>query len=152
MRNGDIDFFYDSYDKVKLTWHTAKYGDPYLESMLCVYPSKCTHIAVNAHTHTVNTHPEQSAAIYAAVPGEQLGVRCLAQGHLIVVLKVERVLVIHSPHRLSTIRPWLPSPVDCRMTLTNTNGSLMGHHSILLGLPYYYSTWKCFHLAILCLI
>ncbi len=32
--------------------------------------------------HTVNTHPEQWAAIYAAVPGEQLGVWCLAQGHL----------------------------------------------------------------------
>ncbi len=41
-------------------------------------PSKCTHIAVN--THTVNTHPEQLAAFYAAVPAEQLGVRCLAQG------------------------------------------------------------------------
>ncbi len=36
---------------------------------------KCTHTAVN-------THPEQWAAIYAAAPGEQLGVRCLAQGHL----------------------------------------------------------------------
>ncbi len=34
------------------------------------------------HTHTVNTHPEQWAAIYAAASGEQLGVRCLAQGHL----------------------------------------------------------------------
>ncbi len=33
-------------------------------------------------TISVNTHPEQWAAIYAAVPGEQLGVRCLAQGHL----------------------------------------------------------------------
>ncbi len=32
-------------------------------------------------THTVvNTHPEQWADIYAAAPGEQLGVRCLAQG------------------------------------------------------------------------
>ncbi len=30
----------------------------------------------------VNTHPEQWAAIYAVVPGEQLGVQCLAQGHL----------------------------------------------------------------------
>ncbi len=30
----------------------------------------------------MNTHPEQWAAIYAAAPGEQLGVRCLAQGHL----------------------------------------------------------------------
>ncbi len=29
----------------------------------------------------MNTHPKQWAAI-AAVPGEQLGVRCLAQEHL----------------------------------------------------------------------
>ncbi len=71
-------------------WHTAKYGDPYSEFMLCIYPSKCTHTAVN-------THPEQWAAV---APGEQLGVRCLAQGHLIVVLKVERER-IHSPHRQS---------------------------------------------------
>ncbi len=47
-------------------------------------PSKCTHTAVSSeqtHTHTVNVHPEQWAAISPA-PGEQLGVRCLAQGHL----------------------------------------------------------------------
>ena len=44
-------------------------------------PSK-VHIHSSEHTHTVNTHPEQWAAIYAAAPGEQLGVRCLAQGHL----------------------------------------------------------------------
>ncbi len=31
------------------------------------------------NTHTVNTHPE---AAIAPAPGEQLGVRCLAQGHL----------------------------------------------------------------------
>ncbi len=42
----------------------AKYGDPYSES---------TH---REHTHTMNTHPEQWAAIYAVAPGEQ----CLAQG------------------------------------------------------------------------
>ncbi len=41
---------------------------------------KCTHTAVN--THAMNTHPEQWAAINAAVPREQLEVRCLAQGHL----------------------------------------------------------------------
>ncbi len=46
-------------------------------------PSKVhTHSSEHTHTHTVNTHPEQWAAIYAAAPGEQLGVRCLAQGHL----------------------------------------------------------------------
>ncbi len=41
---------------------------------------KSTHTAVNTHTHTMNTHPEQWAAIYAGAPGEQLGVRCFAQG------------------------------------------------------------------------
>ncbi len=51
--------------------------DPYSESV--THP-KGTHTAVN--THTVNTHPEQWAAIYAAAPREQLGIRCLAQGHL----------------------------------------------------------------------
>ncbi len=40
---------------------------------------KCTH--TQQWTHTVNTHPEQWAANVAA-PGEHLGVRCLAQGHL----------------------------------------------------------------------
>ncbi len=44
-------------------------------------PSKYTHIAVSSEqAHTVNTHPEQWAAIYAAAPGKQLGIRCLAQG------------------------------------------------------------------------
>ncbi len=41
-------------------------------------PSK-VHTHSSEYTHTVNTHPEQWAAIYAAAPGEQLGVRCLAQ-------------------------------------------------------------------------
>ncbi len=61
------------------------------------------HTAVNTHTHThthtVNTHPEQWAAIYPAAPWEQLEIWCLAQGHLVVVLKVERALYIHSPHQ-----------------------------------------------------
>ncbi len=30
----------------------------------------------------MNTYLKQWAAIHAATPGEQLGVRCLAQGHL----------------------------------------------------------------------
>ncbi len=38
--------------KVKVTWHTAKYGDPYSEFVLCIYPSKRTH----THTHTAWTH------------------------------------------------------------------------------------------------
>ncbi len=50
-----------------MTWHASA-------SLHLTHP-KCTHTAVN-------THPEQWAVIYAAAPGEQLGVRRLAQGHL----------------------------------------------------------------------
>ncbi len=60
----------------------AKYGDPYSEFVLCIYSIQSAHTHSSEHTHTVNTHPEQWAAIYTAAPGEQLGVRCLAQGHL----------------------------------------------------------------------
>ncbi len=55
------------FEKVKVTRHTAKYGDPYSEFVLYIYPFKCTHTAVN--THHVNTHPEQWAAIYAVALG-----------------------------------------------------------------------------------
>ncbi len=64
----------------------TKYGDPYAEfdSMHLTHP-KCTHTAVN--THTVNTHPEQWAAIYAAA-------LALLKGTSVVVLRVERELYI----------------------------------------------------------
>ncbi len=67
-----------------VTWHTAKCG------------KKHTHSKVNKHTPW--THTGAVVAIYAAAPGEQLGVRCLAQGHLSRGIEVERALYIHSPH------------------------------------------------------
>ncbi len=44
-------------------------------------PSKCTHPVVNTHTHREHA-PGAVDSHIAAAPGEQLGVRCLAQGHL----------------------------------------------------------------------
>ncbi len=82
--------------EVKVTWHTTKYGDPYSEFVLCIYPSK-VHTHSSEHTHTVNTHPEQWAAIYVAAPGDQLGFGALLKGTSVVVLRVERALYIHSP-------------------------------------------------------
>ncbi len=52
---------------------------------------------------------KQSAIVpaIAVAPGEQLEVRCLAQGLTsVVVSKVERTLVVHSPHR-----QLLPDPI-----------------------------------------
>ncbi len=57
-------------------------------------PSKCTLTAVN-------THPEQWAAILRH-PGSSWGIGALLKGLTsVVVLKVERALVIHSPNRQS---------------------------------------------------
>ncbi len=65
-----------------------------------INPSKVhTHSSKHTHTHTVNTHPQQWAASTVA-PGEQLGVRCLAQGLLSRGIEGgERALYIHSPQQ-----------------------------------------------------
>ncbi len=82
-------------------------------------------------THTVvNTHPEQGAAISSAAPGEQLGVRCLAQGHLVVVLRVERALYIHSSHL-----QFLPAWDSNSLPLDYVSDSLpLGHDFQILAL------------------
>ncbi len=54
--------------------HTRNLCSAFIQSKVHTHSSE--------HTHTVNTHPEQWAAIYAAVPGEKLGIQSLAQGHL----------------------------------------------------------------------
>ncbi len=64
----------------EVKWHVGKYGNPYSELVLWIYPIQSAH--THTHTHTVDIHPEQWAAIFAAAPREQLGVHCLAQGHL----------------------------------------------------------------------
>ncbi len=104
---------------VSIRIHVEKYSDKLSESdmtygqvwwpilgirVLHLTHPRCTHTVVN--THTVNTHPEQWAAIYAVALGEQLGVRCLAQGLTsVVVLRVERAMYIHSPH-LQFLAAW----------------------------------------------
>ncbi len=67
-------------------------------------PSMVTHIrnscsAFNSSkcTHTHHEHTPGAVGIYAVAPGEQLGVRCLTQGHLSRGIEGgERC--IHSPH------------------------------------------------------
>ncbi len=79
----------------------TKYGDPYSE-----FVPKCTHTAVN-------THPEQWAAIYAAAPEEQLGVRCLAQGHLSRGIEGGESAVHSLPP------PTIPATFELRVRLSN---------------------------------
>ncbi len=61
----------------EVTWHVT-----HTRNLCSAFNPHTVHTHSSEHTHTVNTHPEQWAAIYAAAPGEQLGVWCLAQGHL----------------------------------------------------------------------
>ncbi len=64
------------------------------------------HTHSSEHTHTVNTHPEQWAAINAAAPGEQSGVRCLAQGHLSRGIEGEESTVHSTPPTYNSCRTW----------------------------------------------
>ncbi len=98
---------------MKVTWHTAKYVYvPILGicALQLTHP-KCTHTAVN--THTVNTHPEQWAAIYVTAHGEQLGVRCLAQGNLSRGIEGGESAVHSLPHlQFLPARDSNPQPLD----------------------------------------
>ncbi len=115
----------------------------------------CAPSKVDTHS-SEHTHPEQWAAIYAAAPGEHLGARCLDQGHLIVELRVERALYIHSIHlqllpardsnqqpfdyesNTLTIRPQLPH--DCSpLRFELTSDSNLSHS---FGLNYLVATVK----------
>ncbi len=68
----------------KVTWHTTKFGDPYLEFVaLAINSSKVPHTQQWTHTHTHTTpwthHPEQWASHLCWARGSSWGVRCLAQ-------------------------------------------------------------------------
>ncbi len=40
---------------VKVTWHVAKYGNPYSEFVLCIYPIQSAHTQQWTHTHREHT-------------------------------------------------------------------------------------------------
>ncbi len=76
-----------------MTWHVTC-GQVWLpNSGICALHLPILSAHIQQWTHT---QPEHWATIYAAAPGKQLGVRCLAQGHM--VSRAERVVYIHSPH------------------------------------------------------
>ncbi len=63
-------------------------------------PMKCTHTAVNTHIHCEHS-PGAVGSHIAAAPGEQLGVRCLAQGSDLTrgIEGGREHWFIHSPNR-----------------------------------------------------
>ncbi len=79
-------------------WHTAKYVDPYSELVLCIYPSKCTHTAVN-------THPEQWEVVFMLRrPGSRRGFGALLKASRHGIEGGERVLYIHSHHHQQSLQ------------------------------------------------
>ncbi len=88
----------NKFSESEVKWHVAKYVTHTLNLCSAFNPSKCTHTAVRSeHTHTVNTHPEQWAAILLRHLGSSWGFGVLLKGLTsVMVLRVERVLVIHS--------------------------------------------------------
>ncbi len=74
-------------------------------------------IPSKVHTHSSEHTPGAVAAIYAAAPGEQLGV---LKGTSVVLLKVERALDIHSPHlQFLPARDSNSQPLDYDVRLSN---------------------------------
>ncbi len=127
-----------------MTCHTAKYGYPYSEFVLCIYPSAHTHTHTAVNTNTSWTHIRSSGQPFMLQrPGSSWGFGALLKGTLVVVLRVEEV--IHSSHLQSlpardlnsrtldyqsnalTIRPWLPysvfkcTCVQCTRTVSSRN-------------------------------
>ncbi len=85
--------------KVKVTWQTAKCGEwPILWICASAFnPSKVhTHSSGDTHTHCEHTPGAAGSHLCCGTRGAVGGAR-----HLVVVLKVERVLYIHSPPRQS---------------------------------------------------
>ncbi len=85
--------------KVKVTWQVCWpiLGIHALHLPIQVHTQPWTH---TPWTHTPWTHTRSSGQPFMhAASGEQLEIWCLAQGHLVVVLRVERAQYIHSPHR-----------------------------------------------------
>ncbi len=78
-------------NNVKVKWHTATCCDPYSESRLCIFTHpKCTHTAVNTHTHTRWTHTRSSGQPFMLQrPGSSWVFGALLKGTSVVVLRVE---------------------------------------------------------------
>ncbi len=76
-----------SYLKVKVTYSQLRW--PILGIL---------HLPLLVHTHSSEHTPGAVGGHSCCGARGHLGVWCLAQGHLVMVLKVERALYIHSPH------------------------------------------------------
>ncbi len=97
---------------------------------------KCTHTAVN--THTTHTHREHTPGAVGSLfmlqhPGSSWGFGALLKGTSVVVLKVERALVIHSPHL-----QFLPARDSNSQPLGYESGSLTIRPHLPLNYYYYY--------------
>ncbi len=75
-RKGDVWRVKEDMFNMKVKWHVAKYGDPYSEFVLCIYPSKCTHSSEHTHTHTHSSEHTPGAVGSHICCGTQRAVGC----------------------------------------------------------------------------
>ncbi len=92
--------------KVKVTWRVVKYGDWWPILGICAlhltHPSAHTHSSEHTHTHREHT----PGAVGSQWSGSSWGFGALLKGLTsVVVLRVERALIIHSPHLQSNLEP-----------------------------------------------
>ncbi len=91
------------YVKVKVTWNTVKYGDPYSEFVLCIYPSK---VHTHSSEHTPWTHTRSSGQPFMLRrSGSIWGLGALLKGTSVMVLRMEITGLLRMDHNL-----WITSP------------------------------------------
>ncbi len=125
-------------NKVKVTWPILG-----ISALHLTHP-KCTHTAVNTHRE----HTPGAVGSHVPAPGEQSGVRCLAQGHLSRGIEEERALVIHththtpSPPLYNSCRTWdsNPRPLDYESNSLTIRPRLPLN---IINKSYYVQTSRC---------
>ncbi len=104
--------------------------------------SKFTHPSAHTqqwtHTHTPWTHTRSSGQPFMLRrPGSSWGFGALLEGTSVVVLRVERALNIHSPHRQS-----LPDQDSNSQPLDYKSNSLPLGHTFRRNCKLWYSFWS----------
>ncbi len=103
------------------------------------YTHQSVHTHSSEHTHREHTHREHTPGavgshLYCGTR-EQLGVRCLAQGHLVVVLRVKSAVHSLPPPTIPAVPRLKLTTFGLRVRLSNIRPRLP-HNDVILAISF----------------